>query len=401
MTDLLSRPDPAGTPAPNRAPSVVLAGALAAAGAAGLGLATLIALVLIVWATEPGSSTGAATAVRTAAALWLLAHHTGLALGQGSVGLVPLGGTVLLALLLGRVGSGLARLLGITEPRAAAAATGALAAGYGLLAAAVAGLTATPTVAPAPFQAVLGATALAALAGGAGVVRAAALVPRLRAALPPRLVAVAAGAACALVTLLGTGAVLTGAMLGWHLDSATSLATALGPGAVGGVALLLVSLALVPNAVVFAAAYGVGPGFAVGAGTSVSAFGVTLGPVPGLPLLAALPTGSSGSAWASVPLLAPLAAGLLAGVVMERRLPSLTRELAAVWGLASGVCCGGALGGLAWLAGGPAGAGRLATLGPSPWQVALATAAEVGVVAAAAACWCSVRRPGTGPGPDG
>ena len=34
---------------------------------------------------------------------------------------------------------------------------------------------------------------------------------------------------------------------------------------------------------------------------------------------------------------------------------------------------------LGWLSGGPAGPGRLAELGPSPWQLGLVTALEVGV----------------------
>jgi hypothetical protein len=36
---------------------------------------------------------------------------------------------------------------------------------------------------------------------------------------------------------------------------------------------------------------------------------------------------------------------------------------------------------VAALMGGPAGPGRLAAVGPSPWQLALATSAEIGLVA--------------------
>jgi hypothetical protein len=167
-----------------------------------------------------------------------------------------------------------------------------------------------------------------------------------------------------------------------HAGRVTHLGGELGPGPVGVVALVLACVAYLPNAVLWSTAYAVGPGFAVGAHTSVSPLGVHLGAVPAFPLLGALP--DSGTAPAlSLPFVAmPLVTGALIGVLLIRRLPALRMEDAAFAGFATGALAGGMLGLLAALSGGPAGPGRMATVGPSAWQVGLMAALELGVGAA-------------------
>ena len=58
--------------------------------------------------------------------------------------------------------------------------------------------------------------------------------------------------------------------------------------------LLLASLCYLPNSVIWAIAYMLGPGFAFGIGTAVSPSGSALGAVPAFPMLAALPVGLDG-----------------------------------------------------------------------------------------------------------
>ena len=55
------------------------------------------------------------------------------------------------------------------------------------------------------------------------------------------------------------------------------------PGVVGGFLLSLLAMAYLPNAAIWAVSYAVGPGFAVGAGTSVSPSGVFVGMIPAFP----------------------------------------------------------------------------------------------------------------------
>jgi hypothetical protein len=150
----------------------------------------------------------------------------------------------------------------------------------------------------------------------------------------------------------------------------------------------------------------VGPGFAVGAKTSVSLLGSHLGAVPALPLLAALPDDGEPAPLAWLAFSGPLAAGIFAGWLLARALPFSAasgsspwwvryRVAAIGWGLAAGALAGLTLGVLASLSGGPLGPGRMATVGPSPWRVGVAAAVEVGLLAAATLCllaWRSADR---------
>lgn len=368
--------------------------AAAAAGcAAGVGLAVVTAVVLLAWSTDPASSAGASVALHAAGHAWLLVCGVPLDVPGGRLGLVPLGAAVLPVALLWRAGAATAKAAPVTDLRAAAQVTAALAAPYGVLAATVAVLAATPAVRVAPLRALVGGAVLAAVAGGAGVLResgrAGVLSVRLPAWMPGLLLAATAG----LLVLAGTGALLVGASLGWHAGRSGELLRALAPGSGGVVGLFAIDLALLPNAVVWAACFAAGPGFAVGAGTAVSPFGASLGPVPALPLLTALPAGGGPPLPALPALLGTLVAGAVIGAVVVRRLPRCDPRTCAAGAAASGAGAGIALGLAAWLAGGPVGPGRLAVAGPSPWQVALAAAIELAAVAAASAWWRSGRTP--------
>jgi hypothetical protein len=106
-----------------------------------------------------------------------------------------------------------------------------------------------------------------------------------------------------------------------------------------------------------------------------------VGPLPAFPLFAGLPGGPP-PGWATVLVAVPLAAGILAGVaVARRRIPAepwtVTLLAAALAGPVGGVLLAIA----AVAAGGPLGTGRMATMGPSAWQVGLAAAAEITVAA--------------------
>lgn len=82
----------------------------------------------------------------------------------------------------------------------------------------------------------------------------------------------------------------------------------------GRFAVLLLCLSLLPNAAVWAAAYGLGPGFTLGVGHVVSPFSSAPAPMlPPFPLLAAVPDEGAGTPlnWAAV--LVPVAAGLTVG----------------------------------------------------------------------------------------
>jgi hypothetical protein len=150
---------------------------------------------------------------------------------------------------------------------------------------------------------------------------------------------------------------------------------------VGGIALTAGQLSVLPNLVLWAVAWLIGPGFAIGAGSLVSPVGTSLGPIPALPVFGALPTGDSAFGFAGV--LVPVVAAFFAGVAVR---PALTRALdhvgpAAILGvaLAGGAVGGLLLGFLAAASGGSAGPGRLAEVGPDPVAVGLVAALQLAV----------------------
>ena len=387
MTETLARPRrPARRPVepPARSRGLLEAGMLGAVWAVGAGLVAVTVPVLLVWAADGRSGTGAGAALRTAGQVWLVAHGAGLEVPGGAFGLLPLGLAALPFALLLRAAGHTARECRVTSLRAAGQLAVAVGLPYGVLAAVVASLLRGPHVHPVVWQALVAGAAVGTTGALAGGLRAARLWPGVLPALPDRVTRLAAATAAALLALLGVGALLAGGSLLAHLGRADDLAAAVAPGFVGGVALLLLGLLLVPNAAVWGASWLAGPGFHVGTGTAVGPFGTHLGPVPALPLLAALPGPVPG--WlAAVALLVPVAAGGLAGVLVLRRLTTpgyLTacREAALV-----GPCAGVAAALVGWLSGGPVGGDRLTDLGPSPWRLGLALAVEVSAGAAVAA----------------
>lgn len=156
-------------------------------------------------------------------------------------------------------------------------------------------------------------------------------------------------------------------------------------GVLGGISLTVGQVALVPNVVIWAASWLVGPGFAIGAGSAVSPLGTVLGPLPAVPILASIPAAGT-LAFGFLGLLVPVLAGFAAGVGFRSRLTRVlgrnaTLPTLAVTGLLIGVAGGALLGVLAWVSGGAAGPGRLVDVGPSGWLVALWATLEIGCAA--------------------
>lgn len=374
MTTTAHRP-PDLAKAPSRRPDPLRAGIPAALWAFAVALVVVAVPVLLGWAADSGSASSAAAAAAAAGQAFLLAHGAGLSVPGGQIDLVPLGLTLVPALLLVRAGRHAAAL----HPSAGLAEAGrltlAIALPYATLATALAAAAGTDSVAPAPVQALVGAGLLAGLAAGFGVVQGAHLGPAVLAALPERLVRAARGALAALAGLLAAGAVLVALSLALHAGRAAELAEVTSPGLVGGLLLLVIGLLFVPVAAVWGACWWIGPGFAVGAGTAVGPFGTELGPLPALPLLAALPA-EPVPGWVGVlALLVPVGLGLLAGLVVQRHQGGLL-DAALV-----GPLVGAAMALLCALTAGPVGGARLVEVGPSWPAIAGVVTVQVGASA--------------------
>ncbi|WP_228474329.1 cell division protein PerM, partial [Streptomyces calidiresistens] len=313
------------------------------AGAAARGIGVPALIVLALWTTSPHPDAGAAAALRVAITLWLLAHGTPLervATLDGvpaPLALTPLLLTAVPVWLLWRAARD-ALPAGRPMPEAAAAAV-RVSLGY-----AAAGVPAILFAASGPLRAAPGRALLHLLLLALLVT----LVAALRSAEPPaptgRLAALlrpadhgALRAACAgAAAILGAGALLGLVALIGEADTARTDFGLLARDWSGRVALGLLVLALLPNLAVWAAAHGLGPGFALGGGTlalgplPALAAGHTVGPftvpgagdppvLPAFPLLAALPgpdpVGPMGLAAAGC---VPLVGGVAAGVALGR-----------------------------------------------------------------------------------
>jgi Family of unknown function (DUF6350) len=402
--------------------SVTLNGVRAAATAALAGLATITTLAVIGWIASPHPGLGLGGVLRTAAVLWLVGHHVAVEVhGAGRIGMLPLGLVLLPGALLWRAGRAVIRTARPdsgpqqTRPQQVLSAALAVAIPYSVIAGVLA-IVSRSTLAKASFaQAVLAGFAVAFVAAGCGAART--LVPwdRLGAYMSARARSILAGSAGSLALLAAAATLTTAVAIANHVHQIKAIYGLLDPGLVGAGLLLLAQLAYLPNAFVWAIAYMLGPGIAVGVGTVVSPTGSVLGPVPAFPLLGALPGGPHSSipgGLAAVMLAMPYLAGAFGGLLVVRLVPQTVVDAAAIRGFCSGALSAIVLGVLAAFAGGPLGNGRLSAVGPSAWQVTVVATLELGIsaaVTAGAASWWygrsrlseppPVRPPDRSPGP--
>jgi hypothetical protein len=364
-----------------------------------IGVAIPLAPLTIVWAAHFGFALDWSVFWRAAVDVWLLGHGVDviftldppLATALGVPGAsdpvkvtIALLGFALLTLLLGsRAGGRIAE----TGHRMLGTVTAVL-----VFAAASLGVTATalhPAARPSLVQSLL----LPASVFGAGVVIGMLRAPdrgrvrrdRLAEWLEDRSPGLRAAAGAALRAGVGSvaitvavAALLVALLFVVRFPDLIGLYEALHTEVVGGMALTAGQLSVLPNFVVWAVAWLVGPGFAIGVGSHVSPVGTALGPIPALPVFGALPTGDSAFGFAGM--LVPVVAGFLAGVAVRPALVRALRYVGAVTVL--GVAAGGGVAGglltgfLAAASGGAAGPGRLVEVGPDPVAVGLIAAAE-------------------------
>ncbi|MFF2197998.1 DUF6350 family protein [Streptomyces sp. NPDC058157] len=412
MTQVIERgaPLPAAPQprAPRRSPAAA-ACVLGGAVAAGLGLGFLAVLVIVLWISSPYPDSGPGGALHLAAGLWLMAHGTELVRYDtlsgvpAPVGVTPLLLVALPVLLMRRaarlgsasgvgVGVGVGAEAEAEEVLPAGAVFSAVLCGY-LAVGALATLYAAGGPMPAdPISAAWHLPLVAVFATGAGVwaVKGRPEGPppgwvpeavRRAAARPRYALALRSGAAGVLV-LLGGGTVLVGASLVWHAGEVQSSFLTLTGVWSGRFAVLLLAVTLVPNAVVWGAAYGLGPGFAVGTGATATPLGFEgAAALPRFPLLAALPPEGPGTplTWAAAGV--PVAAGLVVGWLAVRRAREVSYGETALTAALGAVVCGLATAGLAAASAGSLGTRTLAAFGPVWWQAGAAAAGWVLVLA--------------------
>lgn len=197
------------------------------------------------------------------------------------------------------------------------------------------------------------------------------------------------GGAIAAAGIIAIAGIAVTLLLLVHYSEVVSLYESLQSEFLGGMALTLSQIAFMPNFVVWAAAWFIGPGFALGAGSSVSPLGTQLGLIPAVPVLGALPQGST--ALGFIGLLVPMAVGFVTASLLRPKLVAISppRSMSLVaTGIGMGLVGACILSLLSIWAGGAAGPGRLAVVGPDPalvwlWSfIELSVSVVIGLVAA-------------------
>ena len=370
----------------------------------------VVAAMAAVWATNGFGSTEFSSVAAMSAHLWLLIHGVPLDLSAvfgasaGTMTLVPLGLSILPLLFCYRSGRRLARASYEGEfliPVRSGSVT------YALICSAVYGW-ASPS--PKPLQVLnaalvpLGIVVVGLMWGGYREARSLSRMVGVDTAeqisqmsqysrwAGSYVWAVVRAAVVAAVAFVGLGALLLalGILGGWSQVVATY--QELHAGAVGDAAVTLLQLGFLPNLVIYAMAWSTGAGFAFGAGTSIGLTSSTVGSLPMLPLLGAVPNSLGGVGLLG--LLVPVVAGAVAGwwflregedhldewvalKVPFRPLSALLSSLAL--GVLTGVLTSLATLWLGWISYGSLGVGRFTEVGSEPLSFAAHTALWVGL----------------------
>ena len=382
-----------------------------------LGLGVLLAPLTIVWIFENDPSVDWFVAFRAASDFWLLSHGTRLVIPAGEilgvavptfvVSLIPLGMTIWFARLYYTAGK---RFL----------ASSALWPGwlggtlvFGAASLGISTLAFDPAIYPVTWQGVVFPTALFFVFQFLGsvfgrpdelfdgdvldqaperdAIRQSLNNFRLRLHWSIRsLIAPALRAGTAItVILLMVSAFAIAILIGFSWIDITRLYESVQVSVLGAIVLTAGQLAVLPNIIIFGAAWFTGVGFAIGTGSLISPLGSQVGPLPAVPVLGALPVGRLD--FGMIALVVVLLAAFVATLSIRRSADEIRFEFATAWSAA--ISLGAAIASvtslqlatLAVVASGGAGPGRLSEIGINPWLLMLVSFVEVFVVSTLAA----------------
>ncbi len=349
--------------APVGALAVAAAGWLLMAGPAALG-----------WLTSPESQL--ADALGLASRVLLLANGAVTTIGGQPVSIAPLGLTLVL-ILLGVPVAGLAARAAIDETddlRGLVLRVGGTYAGTYVVFTTLIAFFVPETSA---IRAFLGSALVGGLSGFWGVTRAVGYNPCER--WPVRLRPFPRGIGVAVLICVGTGAALLAAVLILGRDRIAAIADGLGGDGTAGILLIVIQLVWLPNLVIWAMAWALGAGVTLGEGTLLDMNGTSLGFLPSIPVLGAVPDPGPVSELAWLWLLGGVLAGVLAALVITlNRSSERFYETSLAGGLA-GILAGVLLFVLAWCASGGLGTQRLAHVGVGLGSLAITAPCILGL----------------------
>ncbi|WP_210650336.1 DUF6350 family protein [Nocardioides sp. SYSU D00065] len=415
MTSLLTRPDTVRADAARPRPLVLIAtlgGALAALGP----LVVLLAVGVVGWFVADAGVHGVPRdGMRAGALAWLVGHGSGVTVEGVRITVVPLGITAVAAWSMWRLGHRVGDAVSGHGPDADRISDGErdltvptavllFLSGYAVVAVVVAALAAGTSADPSVPRVLAWTIAMTALVAAPAIAVGSGRAAIWAALVPATLRSAASVAARLLGTFLAVSALVFVVALGLSFDDAATMTSQLHPSAAEAGYFALLNTAFVPNAAVFSGSWLLGPGFAVGGATVVSPSAVVLGPLPVVPLLAALPAPGTPAGWVgALMLLPPLVAAVAAFRALRGR--ALSWDQLALAGCGGGIAAGVGFAVLASLSGGAAGPGRMRFVGPFHPDVlvhavtACGLGALLGASVLAVPAWRAARA-ASGPAPE-
>ena len=404
MTDLLTRhlrPSPSdraaeGPVGRSGSRPLALNAALAALMAVGSGLALCWLVALVGWFGSDGGAHGRSTAaLAVGSGAWVVSHGADLHLDGAVVTAVPLGLTLLFVWIAYRAARWVGATSEVEDLWSLGLAAVVMGGTYGCLALGTAVVATGTRAAPDPIGAFLGGAAVGVVAGAAGLIVGAGLRSEVRALLPADARAVLFGGFIGVVSLWAAGALLAALAVAWRGESVANVLSRLHVDAADGFFSLLLVVAIAPNLAAWGASYLLGGGFVLGSGTVVSPTEVVLGPVPAVPVLAAVPDAGPGPGWGLGVVAVPVLCGLLVGWSVTRRFPTSSFRLAAGRAAGAALLAACTLTLLAAWSGGGIGGGRMQQVGPGLGAfllMAVLTLVGGAVAASAGRVWWQGRR---------
>lgn len=185
--------------------------------------------------------------------------------------------------------------------------------------------------------------------------------------------------------LQALSAVVFAVLLGWNWLNVIQLYEQLQGGIFGGLGSTILQIGYLPNIIFYVSTWLVGPGFAIGAGSSISPLGTAVGPMPTIPLFGTIP--AADFQIGMLVLVVPVIIAIAVNVAVKRHAADARHHFATplaaaiAMGVAVGVIAAAEMALLAMLTHASIGPMRMQLVGADPIWVFVWTLLEVAPVA--------------------
>lgn len=269
---------------------IPVAGAIAGITSVAIGFISSFVVVFVVWLFAGHGNETTAQVIRASGIGWLGTQFVPIEITGTPYGLMPWGFVIIPVIALWKTMHWALKSAQPETVRDYWYTAGAVAGVYALLGMFVSMFTSTNDLKTNAFRTLINTFVLAALVTIASVLTYAPSKTLLIDPLPPMIIDGIRPGFIASGFLVFLGALLSTVSLVLHFGEVKSVATLMAPSALDGFFMMLLGIAYLPTAAIWAMAYIIGPGIALGSTATISAELTNPGRLPAFPMLAALPS---------------------------------------------------------------------------------------------------------------